>query len=299
MTRSGVPTVVITGGQGLLGRAVQQAFADWQVVAPPRSELDVADSDAVAAVVAAARPRVVVHGAAFTRVDECEDDPEGAYRINTLGTANLARSAAACGARLIAVSTDYVFSGRAGRPYREGDAPGPISAYGWSKLAGEQAAALLCPDHVIARVSWLFGPGRVSFVDSLVRWGRDTGQDGPVKVADDQSSVPTSTAAAARAIRALAELPGRDRGGVTGVVHVACSGGCTRHELARAVFEELALPRPLARCSMNDFGSAAARPPDSRLDNQRLGQLLVAAGAPPMPHWRDALASYLRASYDA
>lgn len=278
----------VTGASGLLGHALLNTFHDWEIVAPASSQVDVTDADAVEQLMAQTRPHLAIHSAGMTHVDTCELEPERAWRSNLRGTENMARSAARHGARLIVVSTDYVFSGSLGRPYTEDDEIGPISVYGGSKAAAERAALLLCPDVVIARVSWLFGPGRTCFVDQLVAWGSAAGAE-PVRVAMDQHSVPTSTRSVAWALRDLAQA------GFRGIVHVVSQGGASRYELARAVFHHLALPRPLEPCSMHDFASPARRPPDSRLVSVRLPAL----GLPPMPDWHDELAEYLTETYRA
>lgn len=279
--------VVITGGSGLLGTALRQTFADCRVIAPPRDELDVAERDQVERLIAREQPDLIIHCAAMTAVDDCERQPEQAYRVNAQGTQNVAESAAGNNIRLVAVSTDYVFSGDAGRPYSEDDVAAPRSVYGASKLAGERACALVCRDHAIVRVSWLFGPGRVCFIDKLVDLGSREDENTPVRVAHDQKSVPTSSRSAARAIRALAQSTER------GVFHVTSPEGCSRYQLARAVFEVLGLPRRLEPCAMADFAAAASRPGDSRLDNRRLCESNLAT----MPHWRDEMEAYLVDTY--
>ncbi|MCG8421676.1 MAG: dTDP-4-dehydrorhamnose reductase [Proteobacteria bacterium] len=281
------PKVVISGGHGLLGAALCRAFADWRVIAPASRVFDITRADAVEQLIAREKPRLVIHSAAMTHVDQCEREPERAYRINREGTRNLADCARRHGARLVAISTDYVFSGDAGRPYGEDDEPGPRSVYGASKLAAEEACARFCPDHVIARVSWLFGPGRTCFVDSVVAWGQNRDDATAVRVAADQKSVPSSTRSVARAVRAIAESSHR------GVFHIASPDGCSRYELARAVFDILDLPRQLEPCAMADFSTPAQRPRDSRLASRRLAELGVEA----MPPWRDELAAYLASAY--
>lgn len=277
-------TVLITGGSGLLGGALVREFADWQVIAPPSAALDVTLSGAIEHAIAATAPAVVIHSAALTAVDECEVHPEAAYRVNARSCAYLARSCERHGARLIVVSTDYVFSGDSKVPYSEYDDTGPRTVYGASKLAGEEAALHLYPDTAIARVAWLFGSARPSFVDFLMTRGR---QGETVRVATDQRSTPTSTRSAARLIRELALSSHR------GVIHVTSEGGASRYELAEAVFALGRLPGAPEPCLMSDFPSPARRPHSSELENRRIAEL----GLGPMPGWRDELAVYLRETY--
>ena len=155
--------ILVTGGRGMLGRTLQRRLGAHELRVTDLPELDVADARAVAAAIAGFRPQTVVHCAAMTAVDRCESEPDLAFRVNAIGTANVALACARAGARLIALSTDYVFRGDQGRPYHEWDAAGPLSVYGASKLAGEEAVRAHCPDHLILRTAWLYGPGGPSF----------------------------------------------------------------------------------------------------------------------------------------
>lgn len=278
-------TVLITGGSGLLGGALRREFADWNVIAPPSAALDVTRADAMEDAIAGAAPDIVIHSATLTAVDECETHPEKAYRVNARSCEYLARSCERRGTRLIVVSTDYVFSGDSAVPYSEYDDPGPRTVYGASKLAGEEAALHLCPGSAVARVAWLFGPARPSFIDFLMARGR---QGAKVRVATDQRSTPTSTRSAARLIRELALSPHG------GIVHVTSEGGASRYELAEAVFTLGRLYGEPEPCLMSEFPSPARRPHNSELENRRIAEL----GLSPMPSWRDELAIYLHETYD-
>ena len=279
--------LIITGARGLLGHALINTFHDWEVCAPTSEQVDITQADQVDALVSDIRPHVVIHSAALTRVDECEMGPERAYLVNAHGTENVARACARYGARLITISTDYVFSGDSEQPYGEEHAPGPRNVYGASKLAAEWATASLCPDNfAIARVSWLFGPGRPSFVDSLVDWGRAP-ETTPVRVVADQRSAPTSTRSVAWALRDIATSD------CMGILHLTNRGGASRHELARAVFDILGLARPMEPCTSMEVPTPARRPKNSQLVSSRLEPL----GLPPMPEWRTELADYLLDTY--
>ena len=153
-------TVMLTGGKGMLGRTLCRELEGFEVIPTDLPGTDILQEDAFARQLDRTAPDVVIHCAAMTAVDRCEAEPDLAYRLNALGSANVAAACARRGIRLVALSTDYVFSGAGQRPYHEFDVPdGGINVYGQSKWAGEQAVRTHCPDHVIARISWLYGPG--------------------------------------------------------------------------------------------------------------------------------------------
>lgn len=276
--------LVITGGTGMLGRTLARRLqVGNQLWAPGSRELDICDVAAVTAGFARFRPDTVIHCAALTAVDRCESEPALAMRINRDGSASIAQACHAAGARLLAISTDYVFAGDLGRPYREDDATGPRTAYGQSKLAGEEAVRGLCSDHLILRVSWLYGPGGPSFVHTMRRL-LTLPDATPLPVVDDQRGNPTSTDAVATGIANLLATPAR------GIVHLTCEGETTWHGFAQEIAARLALPRPLRRCTTDEFPRPAPRPADSRLDKAALRAL----GLPAMPDWRQTLGDFLR-----
>ena len=162
--------VMLTGGKGMLARTiVRELGRDFEIVATDLPETDITDPAAIDAAVAENAPDAVVHCAAMTAVDRCETEREAAFRINAFGTANVAAACNRRGARLVAISTDYVFEGDLDRPYTEFDRPsGGRTAYGRSKFAGEEAVRTLCPNHVVARISWLYGAGGPSFVHAMM-----------------------------------------------------------------------------------------------------------------------------------
>ncbi len=266
--------IFLTGGSGLLGGAVQAACAGDQLLAPPSREVDLTRDGEVAAAIAEARPDAVIHCAAITDVDRCEREPETAHRVNVVGSARVARAAAAAGARLIAVSTDYVFGADRGRPLTEDDRPDPLNVYGASKWAGEREVLDACPGALVARVSWLYDRER-GFAARMIDRAR---RDRAVEVSAAQSGVPTSARAAARGLRRLAELA------VSGPLHVVCSGGATRLEWVRALLEIAGVPAEVRDVPAARFGGAP-RPRDSRLDNRRARQLGLV-----LPPWEQELA---------
>ncbi|MDD2455966.1 MAG: dTDP-4-dehydrorhamnose reductase, partial [Kiritimatiellae bacterium] len=263
----------ITGGKGMLGRTLQRHFQQHELLVVDLPEVDIAEGRSVEQAVAAFNPDVVIHCAAMTQVDACESDSDAAYRVNALGSACVARAAARYSARLISLSTDYVFDGTLDRPYHEYDATCPHTVYGASKLDGEEAIRHHCPDHTIIRTAWLYGEGGPSFIHTMLKLGCQSGS--ALKVVDDQIGNPTSADAVAALIARLLETP------VPGVLHGSCEGEATWFQLAQAVFRHAGLTRELVPCATAEFPRPAPRPANSRLEKR----VLRLSGLPPMPHW--------------
>jgi dTDP-4-dehydrorhamnose reductase len=220
-----------------------------------------------------------VNCAAWTAVDDAEAHEDRALAVNGAGAANLAAACAAGGARLVQPSTDYVFGGTSGRPYAEDDEPAPRTAYGRTKLAGEQAVLELLPDGgYVLRTAWLYGAHGPNFVRTMIRLeaARDT-----VAVVDDQHGQPTWAGDVARQIRLLAESDVKP-----GIYHASSTGQTTWLGLARAVFELLGTdPGRVTPTSSTELARPAPRPAYSVLGHAAWDQ----AGLPPLPHWRDSL----------
>ena len=214
------------------------------------------------------RPELVLHAAAWTKVDDAEADPDGAAAVNVAGTRNVV----ALGAPVVYYSSDYIFDGRKGEPYVESDTPNPLGVYARTKLEGEQEVR----DGWIVRSSWLFGWTWHNFVRTMLRLGAERDE---VAVVDDQRGSPTYVAHLAAATRALLELP-------HGVWHVSADGDCTWADFAEAIFEEAGLDCRVRRITTADFGAPAPRPAYSVLRSER-------AEAPRLPHWRDGLRACL------
>jgi dTDP-4-dehydrorhamnose reductase len=274
--------IAVTGAAGMLAKALlpQLAAAGHEVKALRRDQADVTSLPALRAAVEPFAPEWVIHLAAFTRVDDCEREVELAYRVNGLGARNAALAAASCGAAVLAISTDYVFDGRGTRPYREYDPIAPLSVYGKSKWAGEQALREAAPRHVIVRTAWLFGAGGANFVDSILRKAR---HGEPLAVVDDQRGSPTWTGDLARALVRLVAAA------EFGTYHCTNGGECTWHELARHVVTRAGHDVPVERTTTADLARPAPRPVYSVLD----GSWCEHVTGYRMPHWKDAVDRYL------
>lgn len=269
--------ILIAGAGGMLGRDLQTALAGRAVTAASRAELDI--TDAAAASDAVAGHDVVVNCAAYTAVDAAESDEEAAHLINATGAENLARASARHGARLIQVSTDYVFAGNATSPYPE-DAPlAPVSAYGRTKADGERLARAAHPDGtIIVRTAWLYGQHGPNFAATMLKLAADRET---LTVVDDQRGQPTWTADLAAQLVALIDSP------VThGVFHGTAAGETSWFGFARAIFENAGLdPERVQPTDSSSFVRPAPRPAYSVLGHDAW----AAAGLATPRNWRTAL----------
>lgn len=275
--------VCILGAGGMLGSDLLAVLGSDSVVGLTRAEADVTDAPALRATLERIRPEALVNCAAYTKVDDCETQREHAFAVNGTGAGNVAAACAAVGARLVHVSTDYVFDGTATVPIPEDAPPHPIGVYGESKLAGERAVQEHLPDALIVRTAWLYGRGGPNFVDTMLRLAaeRDT-----LTVVNDQRGAPTSTRDLAQAIAALLQHD------VTGPLHVTNSGDCTWFEFARFIFAHAGLSHVEVRpTTTTEFGRPAPRPAYSVLDCSRY----VSVAGTPLRSWQEALVVYLEA----
>jgi dTDP-4-dehydrorhamnose reductase len=278
--------IMITGAKGMLGRTLVRQWSRHECTGVDIPDFDIRNAQTVDSMIEACRPDVLVHCAAMTAVDECEKQPERAWGINAIGCANMASACNRYGIRLVSLSTDYVFSGNLGRPYNEFDETHPNTVYGASKLAGENAVRELCPNHLVVRIAWLYGPGGPSFVHTMLKYGAEKGE--PLTVVNDQIGNPTSTEAVATCLANLLEIP------VTGTIHMSCEGEASWYDLAVEILRLSGLKREITPCATADYPTPARRPADSRLDNY----VLRLRGLPPMPDWREALEKFLAESPD-
>lgn len=277
-------TLLVTGAAGMLGRRVvaDAGAAGWTVVGLDLQGSDLAvdltDLGAVREALVEAAPTAVIHCAAWTDVDGAEEQEAAAHAVNATASENLARACDEVGARLVAVSTDYVFDGaRTEGPYVESDPTGPLGAYGRTKLAGELAIAEHASDYVIARTAWLFGwPGK-SFPDTMLRVGAERGE---VSVVTDQVGSPTWTGHLSPALVELAS------GTVTGIAHTAGGGQTSWHGLTVELYAQAGLDAAVHETDSSAFVRPAPRPAWSVLATER-------EGVPVLPDWREGVAGYL------
>ena len=272
----------------MLGRTlVRELGGEFEVIPTDLPEADITDEVSLDAVFEQHAPDVVIHCAAMTAVDRCETERDFAFRLNARGTANVAALCNRRGIKLIAVSTDYVFDGDSYRPYNEFDrATGGRTVYGQSKFAGEEAVRTLCPNHVIARISWLYGAGGPSFVHAMMSLA--DGSRPVLKVVADQLGNPTSAVAVARALKGVL-----NRSGLCGTFHLTCEGEATWAEFAEEIFRLAGKNQKVQPCTTEEFPRPAPRPKNSRLD--KMGLRL--AGLPPMSDWKDALAEFMATEF--
>lgn len=283
---------LVIGAAGQLGTDVCRVFSDTQVFPADLDNADIAlditnAGDVRRVIVEEVRPDVVVNTAAAHNVPRCEEHPEEAFAVNATAAWRIAKACEAVGARLIHISTDYVFGYGGTRPYEETDPPAPLSVYAASKLAGEHLIAAECRNHCIVRTSGLYGAapcrakGGRNFVELMLHLATTKGE---VRVVTDETVTPTYTLALARQLQILAER------GEPGVYHVTCNGQCSWYEFAKAVFEETGTPVNLHEAKSADFASPVKRPTYSVLRNKRLQD----QGLDIMPEWREALRAYLQ-----
>lgn len=271
--------ILVIGAKGMLGQDLMALFGPG-ARGVDLEDIDITSLESVQKVLFTIRPRVVINAAAYTDVDGCETNQELAMQVNGEGVAHLAMATSEIGAKLVQVSTDYVFDGGKGSPYLEDEPTAPLSVYGESKLAGEMNARFN-PDHVIVRTQWLYGINGKNFVETMLRLATEKKE---LAVVDDQIGSPTWTVDLALAIKALVEKDCR------GIYHAANAGFCSWNEFARAIFAESGLDVTVNPMSTKDLGRPAPRPLYSTLD---CGRLTRDTGFQPQP-WREALKHYLK-----
>lgn len=272
--------VILTGADGQLGRALRPALHQHEVVLAGR-DLDVTDEAAVSRAVHGSEPDLVIHAAAWTDVDGCEQEPDRAHRINALGAWWVARACRRVGAAMLLLSTDHVFPGDREEPWTEFDPVAPVNAYGRSKAAAEALVRETLREHYIVRTAWLMGGGGRDFVIRVLDRARE---DGQVAVVDDQFGSPTFAPDLAEA---LAELVATRR---FGTYHRTNAGPASRYELARAALELTGSPVEARPMTSDRLQQPAARPAHAVLSDRHA----VLSGLTPLRHWRDALADMLQ-----
>jgi dTDP-4-dehydrorhamnose reductase len=271
--------VLITGANGQLGKALQRTLSGQDLILKDLPDFDLTNP-ACEEEIAGAKPDIILHAGAYTNVDQAERDPQQAHAVNAQGTMRVAQAAKTLKARLIYVSTDYVFDGMKASPYHEQDHPHPLNQYGLSKHGGEQAVLTLCPNGLVVRTAWLFGHDGQNFVKTIMRLAEER----PVlEIVADQRGCPTYADDLARALQQLAIS------NLHGICHVTNTGDCSWYEFAQAIVsrtEGKPVVRPITTAQA---ARPAKRPAYSVLSNDRFSSHYSA-----LPDWRDALSRFMK-----
>lgn len=275
--------ILVTGASGQLGYDVERELERRGIehLGTSSRELDITDREAVERLMAAYRPDAAIHCAAYTKVDLAEDEPERCWAVNADGTRNMAAACRKTGAKLLYISTDYVFPGTGERSYETGDPTGPVNTYGRSKLAGELAVQSLLEKYFIVRISWVFGKNGNNFVKTMLRLAETKAE---LSVVCDQIGSPTYTADLAPL---LCDMVQTER---YGVYHATNEGTCAWSEFAEAIFELAGRQVVVHPIPTSAYPTRAARPLNSRMSKERLRD----NGFQALLEWKDALARYLK-----
>lgn len=275
--------IIVTGCNGQLGRAVNLEFQnnpEVEFVNTDVGELDITNINMVMELAREVKPYAIINCAAHTGVDACEDEWDKAYKINAIGPRNLSIAASETGAKMIHVSTDYVFNGKADRPYTEFDKPDPQGAYGVTKLAGENMVRDFADRYFILRTAWLYGDGK-NFVKTMLRLSENNDK---VRVVGDQVGSPTSAKELAAAIARLIFTENY------GIFHATCEGSCSWAQFAEEIFKMAGKKTVVEAITTEEFGAKAPRPAYSILENYMLKLTTDYRFA----DWHDALDVYMR-----
>lgn len=279
--------VLVTGASGQLGKDVVVLFQQkgHDVMGCSRSELDITNLEQCQQVINGFQPDSIIHCAAYTAVDAAETDIDGAYKVNAAGTRNVAVAAEKAGAKMVYISTDYVFNGRSSVPYQEYDNTDPQSIYGKSKRAGEVLTQSLSSRYFIVRTSWVYGLHGNNFVKTMLRLGQEKPQ---LQVVNDQKGSPTYTVDLARFLEELVQTE------KYGVYHASNSGCCTWYEFTQAIFEEarklgFQITAQVEPCTTEQFARPAPRPANSVMDHLSIRT----NGLTDLKVWREGLVDFL------
>lgn len=274
-----------SGGQLGTDLCKEAAHAGYTVKGIDYPAIDIGNKDSVMKVIGESGAKIVVNCAAFTAVDDCEKEHDKAFLLNAEGPAFIAQACSQTGARMVHISTDYIFSGDKIGVYTEIDEPGPKSVYGQSKLAGEQNVAKYCQNHQIFRIAWLYGIHGKNFVFTIRSVAeKRAAAEGFMKVVNDQAGTPTSTREVCRQIIKAQSCT------LTGIFHATCEGSCTWFDFATAIVKSAGIKVTVLPCTTEEFPRPAPRPKNSILENQRL----KAAGINIMVPWEAAFAEFLQ-----
>ena len=275
--------IIVTGCNGQLGRAINLELAgnpELEFVNTDVNELDITNIDEVLKLAREVKPYAIINCAAHTAVDACETDVDNAYRINAIGPRNLSIAATQTGAKMVHISTDYVFNGEGERPWEPEDACAPTSVYGQTKYEGELAVQELLDKYFIVRIAWVFGINGKNFVKTMLNLSKthDT-----LKVVNDQFGSPTYTYDLARL---LVDMVQTDK---YGIYHATNEGICSWYEFACAIFKEAGIDMKVLPVSSEEYGAKAKRPANSRMSKEKLTE----NGFDRLPAWQDALKRYI------
>ena len=273
--------ILVTGCNGQLGRAVNERFTDskYELVNTDVGDLDITDVDKVISFIRDIRPDAIINCAAYTSVDKSESDWDTAYRINAIGPRNLSIAATDTGARLMHISTDYVFDGNSSRPYTEFDDTDPQGAYGKTKLEGERFVRQFADRFYIIRTAWLYGDGR-NFVKTMLRLSEEHDE---VRVVSDQFGTPTGAAELAGAVEFLLNTDNY------GIFHGTCEGSCSWADFTEEIFRIRKVNTRVIRIGTDEYPTPAKRPAYSVLDNY----MFRLTSDYCFPDWHDAIRRYL------
>jgi dTDP-4-dehydrorhamnose reductase len=283
--------ILVTGSEGMLGKALMESLKANGIQAigidikSAENSLDITDYEKTKVFIGDIKPDTVIHTAAFTDVDMCEESPEKAYAVNARGAENITRAVKDLKAFLIYISTDYVFDGKNNTPYTEEDTPNPISVYGKTKLEGENFIRNALSDYLIIRTSWLFGKGGKNFVDTIINKAQTTKT---LKVVNDQTGSPTYAFDLAEAIRTL--LVANRNLQFTAVLNITNQGACTWYEFAKEIIKLKGIKGvDIVPIQSSESSRPAKRPGMSILDCSKYKKLINK----PLPLWQNALERYL------
>lgn len=272
--------IMILGASGLLGQALRREWSGDELIGLSSREVDIRDAGKIRETIEGIRPDWIVLAAAYTNVDGCETNQELALAVNRDGAAHVAEAGSQVGAKLLFISSDYVFDGAKTSPYETSDRRNPLSVYGQSKAEAEVRLQELMPECCIARTSWLFGAGGKCFPDTILKLAATRPA---LDVVNDQCGCPTYSIDLARAIMQLC------RNDAKGIVHVTNAGNCTWFEFAREIVRQSGLTTEVRPVTTEQMPRPAPRPAYSVLSSASLARLGVT-----MPSWQDALTRYLR-----
>ena len=271
--------ILVTGAYGQLGREIARQGSAHELILTDYDTLNIADGQVVSAMMRQVKPQAVVHCAAFTNVDGAEADFDGAFRVNVVGSQNMAAACLATGARMVYISTDYVFDGNSEKPYREFDQTNPQSVYGLTKLHGEEMVRRILGRHYIVRTAWLYGEGN-NFVRTMLNLAA---KQHTLRVVNDQVGPPTSTVDLTKVIFRLLESD------AYGTYHASCQGQCSWYEFACEIFRQAGKDVKVLPVTTSEFVRPAKRPVYSVLDNHMLRMTV----GDPMRSWLESLREYL------